>query len=169
MKKIILFLILTLSSCCYSGKDIILKDTEFRAKNKYLVYEDDNSIAGKYLRGALQKRGIKVLKYARNDTLNINKKENNNEIDINIGNKSYFKKTPYIIELRSSTRNNIACIIPYKGETNVYDIFVEITNLETHEVVLSIKMHGFDKKCGYCEGEVFNKMADEIAAFWNKQ
>ena len=174
MKRIIsLFLIaLLLPGCCFYKKRVILEEPDFKPESRVLVYEDSGGTAGKLLRGALRKQGIKVLKYANQSILNINKKSFSkngiHEEDTNIQFYNQYDGTPYIVEISGKKRNDLICLAPW-DDGCVWNISVEIADLTTREAVYSVSLSGFDERCGYCSGGIFDDAAKLISDFWRKQ
>lgn len=161
-------LALLLTGCCYNKQKTILEEPDFKAGKRVLVYENDAGAAGKLLRGSLRKQGIKVLKYTNKSILNINEKVlAASERDINVSSYTSVDGSPYILDLDAQVRNDLSC--PTKDVT-YYDLFVEIANLETKEVVFSAKASGGDDSCVYCTtNNVFDNMARLIINFWKQQ
>lgn len=174
MKKLLLlFLSGTLvTGCCFNKQKIILEEPDFKPDSRVLVYEDSGGTAGKLLRGALRKKNIKVLKYASSDVLNVNKKTSSKngtkEEDLNAQMYTKYDGSPYIVEINGKKRTDITCLAPW-DDGCVWEIDVEIADLTTREAVYSIALSGFDERCGYCSGGVFDDVAELIANFWNKQ
>lgn len=173
MKKIlILFLFFTfITGCCYNKQKVILEEPDFKPGARVLVYEDEGGVAGKYLRGALRKRNIKILKYASNDVFNINKKtftkNGIKEEDLNAQGYRQYDGTPYVVSLDYSRIFDRFCPT---SDVNYYDVSVEITNLDNKNVVFSADVSGGDEPCCYCRSNlVFENLADLIADFWNRQ
>lgn len=174
MKKM-LFLFLSgilVTGCCFNKQKIILEEPDFKPGSRVLVYENSGGTAGKLLRGALRKKDIKVLKYARYDGININTKSievsssKNENTDIYA--YTQYDGTPYIVEINGRKRTDISCLAGW-DDGCVWEIDVEIADLTTREAVYSIALSGFDERCGYCSGGVFDKAATLISDFWNKQ
>lgn len=174
MKNIIslCFVILLITGCCFNKKRIILEESDFKPGSRVLVYEDRGGTGEKLLRGALRRKGIKVLKYAKHNILNFNTKsfsQNNiQEADTNIEFYNKYDGTPYIIEINANRRNDITCLAAW-DDGCVWELEIEITDLTTLEVVYSVSLSGFDEQCGYCSGGVFDEAATLISDFWNQQ
>jgi len=169
MKKyaLIVLLLLATSGCCYNKQKIILEEPDFKAEKRVLVYENDAGIAGKLLRGALRKQGIKILKYTNKDILNINKKYSEDELYINVSSYTHVDVLIYILDLDGIHRTDLIC--PTK-DVNYYHISIEIANLKTKEVVFSAEVAGGDDTCCWCKDSlVFDNAAKMIADFWKKQ
>ncbi len=167
--NLLLSLFLFLSSCCVYSSEIILEEPDFSAKNKILVY-DVNSMGVKTgfvrLRGELRKKGIKILKYASNQGINIKETQyNSNEKNTDISNFANYDSV-YVLDAVINKVNDGVC--PTNPNVEFYDILVEITNLETKEVVFSAKVKSADRPCAYCHNRCFVDMAEKISEFWNR-
>lgn len=169
MKKYILLALLTfvITGCCYNKQKVVLEEPDFKAEKRVLVYENEAGTAGKLLRGALRKQGIKILKYTNQDILNINKKYSEDELDINVSSYTKVDGSPYILDLDGVHKIDRFC--PTK-DVNYYHLSIEIANLKTKEVVFSAEVAGGDDTCCWCtDNLVFDNAAKMIADFWKKQ
>ena len=170
MKKILILCSVFLTGCCYNELNVLLEEPDFQAEKKVLVYQDNSSSSGtKLLRAALHKKGIKVLKYGSTVTTSIKERSSSDRLakDTTIQTYNKIDGSPYVIDLTYDIDPTVVCLT---GEnTRLYrNIAVEITNLETNEVVYSIEGMGLDGECGYCSGKIFDQFAEEIAKFWNE-
>lgn len=171
MKKLFCIFALVLSGCCFENMKVLLEEPDFHAEKRTLVYEDNsNSSAAKMLRASLRKEGIKVLKYTSANVTSIHEKISNDYLEKNtdIYTSNKISGSPYVIEVSGQIRPDVACLIPWQQTTLYQNISVEITNLNTREVVFSATADGLDSPCGYCSGCIFDKLAKKIAIFWNQ-
>ena len=169
MRRIVIFLCaITLSGCCYHKSKVILEEPDFKAGKRVLVYENSGGTAGKLLRGALRKKDIKVLKYASKDILKKTKTSSNKDKTEEIGIYRQYYGTPYIVDIDAQKRSDVHCLTPWDSGC-VWDLDIEIADLTTREAIYSILLSGFDERCGYCSGGIFDEAADLIANFWEKQ
>lgn len=174
MRKIFMVFLsgMLLTACCFNKTKVILEEPDFKPGSRVLVYENSGGTAGKLLRGALRKKNIKVLKYASYDGININKKTSKNngekEEDTNIQAYTKYDGSPYVVEINGRKRTDISCLAGW-DDGCVWEIDVEIADLTTREAVYSVALSGFDEECGYCSGGIFDRAAELISDFWNKQ
>ncbi|MFI3241908.1 MAG: hypothetical protein R3Y43_05005 [Alphaproteobacteria bacterium] len=119
------------------------------------------------LRGEVQKKGIKILKYASNTGININKINSTNTENIYISDFSDYNDNTYILEATIDEIYEGGC--PFNSDVSFYDIVVEIANIKTNEVVFSAQVKSADRPCFYCRNKCFADMADKISKFWNNQ
>ena len=167
-----LVLAFALMGCCYHRQKVILEEPNFKAEKRVLVYEDSGGTAGKLLRGALRQKDIKVLKYASRDIVESKKTISNTQNSKNESKQvevyRQYNGTPYVVEIEGKKRSDVTCLMPW-DDGCVWDLDVEIADLTTREAVYSFSLSGFDDRCGYCSGGVFDEAADLIASFWEKQ
>lgn len=162
MKKIIFAFTCLLNGCCYNGTEVLLAEPDFKPENKILIFED-NSLNNSKLRAALHKHGIKVLKYAETET--IEKKETIDKNTIH-SKKQFYNEVDgrYYLSTNYEYQRDYSC--PTNIGTKYYEVFVEITDLNTKEVVFSGVSRGGTKPCAYCPGDIYNRTAEMIADFW---
>lgn len=168
MKKFfIMSICISLTGCCWDNMDVLLEEPDFQAEGRVLVYENNfNSGGAKKLRASLRQQGIKVLKYTSKQVEHTHEVTKNNEKDIERAIYNKVDGSPYIIEL-SYDAEKAFCFVPTQNIDYVYrDIMLEITNLTTREVVYSLKAAGQDGECGYCDANVWDRIAEKVAVFW---
>lgn len=168
MKKILItFTVLSLTGCCYYDSEIMLEHPNFTSDNKALVFENDKGREETLLRSALSKHGITVLKYTNSYKEGLRVETSYNTVDIK-NNMSFTNKdkSPYLIELQKDYSIK-SCLT--SGTLRKYDITAEITDLRSNNVVFTARASGMEKKCGYCDEDVFSILALQIANFWSKQ
>ncbi len=162
MRRWIIGICFILTGCCYNGSEILLAEPDFVPENKILIFEA-NSLNNSMLRAALRKYGIKVLKYAETKTKETVSAANKNKLH---SKEQYYNEVDgrYYLSANYNYQNGYSC--PVDPSIKYYEVFIEITDLETKEVVFSGISRGGTKECAYCSGDVYNRTAEMIASFW---
>ena len=168
MKKITIITLslaaLVFSGCCYSKSKILIQKEDLLSSNMTLSYEG-SSIFYQELRGALAERGIKVLKYnvqfskiTEEEKDKTETGETRRQVE---GITNIVKNSRYLLSVNGSTKTDVTCLTTL-SQIDVHKVIVEITDLETNEVVFSIKAEGLPEPCGYCRETIYENIADKI-------
>ncbi len=170
MKKLIFLLPLFLFGCCFSSAKLRVLNNTYTPAERTLSYEG-SGIHYSELRMALMEYGIKVLKYnTRNQSFYEEIQETSDNIKSThkvITNTNVVTKSKLLVSISDTYYPNIECLTSSSPE--VYQLFVEITDLDTNEVVFTIKAKGFNEPCGYCRKTVYENVAEKIYDFFNQK
>jgi len=170
MKKLILLLQIFLVGCCYNSVKMRILDTDYKPTGRVLSYEK----SGKHyseLRLALMEYGIKTLKYnvAEHVFLDEDTKQTQNTSHMHQDLTSGFtvEGSQLLVSISEKAYPDIVCLTGSGAQ--VYALFVEITDLETKEVIFTVRAKGMDEPCGYCRKTVYEEVAEKINDFFLKQ
>lgn len=170
MKKIFLLVPLFFIGCCFSSAKLRVLDNTYTPQERTLSYEG-SGIHYSELRMALMEYGIKVLKYnTRNQSFYEEIQETSDNIKSThkvITNTNVVTKSKLLVSISDIYYPDIVCLTG--APSQVYQLFVEITDLETNEVVFTIKAKGMNEPCGYCRRTVYENVAEKINEFFNKR
>lgn len=118
--------------------------------------------------------GIKVLKYNISRSTAYEERLDKELSDTSIYSKKSARSfnedlvhgSKYLLSIDGHYHPNITCLT---GEdATVYTLFVEITDIETHEVIFTIKAKGFDSGCGYCRKTIYENIAEKINEYFDE-
>lgn len=176
MKKTLLLVVFTilLNACCYNSAKLRVLNSAYQETTPRISYEGSN-MHYQELRLALMEHGIKALKHnVSTELYNLSEQEMNFSDD-NIKSSSASKKfignrvegTRLSLEITDKLHPDIICLTG--SGAKVYTLFVEITDLDTKEVIFTIKAKGFDNPCGYCRKTVYQNVAEKIENYFQSR
>jgi len=174
LKMIMSVLIIALMyGCCYNSAKLRILDTNIKPTERVLSYEG-NGQHYQELRMALMDYGIKVLKYNVSTGVFVDEAWQEETKDTSslkrhvgrIASDNRVEGSKYLVSINAILHPDIICLTG--ADANVYTLFVEITDIETHEVIFTIKAKGMDSPCGYCRKTVYEHIAERINEYFEK-
>lgn len=176
MKRTLLFVVFSilLNACCFNSTKLRILNSEYQRTTPKLSYEGTN-IHYQELRLALMEHGIKALKHNVSTELHTVAEQgtsiSNSNINTSYSSKSFagnrVEGTRLSLEINAQHHPGITCLT--STVPSVYTLFVEITDLDTKEVIFTIKAKGFDNPCGYCRKTVYQNVAEKIANYFQSR
>lgn len=155
------------SGCCYNSSKVLIQNPDLMSKNITLSYEGNN-LFYQELRGALAEKGIKVLKYNMRTQKITQEKKHITETNEKRSQVEEVATTVdgsrYLLSVDGNTNSDIICLTTF-SPIDLNKVIVEITDLDSKEVVFSMKASGLNEHCGYCRQTVYENIADKIYKF----
>lgn len=165
MKKIIFtsFIALFLSACATGPRVEVLVDN-FKGTEKKIIMLSNNYHLKK-LRIELRKLGFQMPKFALYKEETVTETKNTEGGSVSRSVKGHDAVARYGIDVTDVSYLD-TCIA---GEGKKYNITLEITDIETNEVVAYITNGGWTANCFPYSGDLYAKLAKQISDLWKNK